>query len=280
MSNKSYLVEEVYLTQIADKIRSKTLSEEALIFPSGFLEEIDKLGAESGSGFPEFTYTGQWAPLIDDGKEESTQNWRLKLLTTGTLTFTKDPGTLDVFLVGGGGNGAVVNNSGGSSGGGGGAGGKTLTIGIKPTKNEPYEIVVGGSAGDTSAFGATAEAGGSGSGSKGGSGGSGGGGGGASVGGTNGGDGTSAKGSGGLGQGTNTYEFGEEGTTLYSGGGGGGAWGGSTSNYGQAGDETAGSGGNKIGGNGLANRGGGGGGAGTTAGLGGSGIVIIRNHRS
>ena len=56
--------------------------------------------AGGGTGMPEYTYTGN-ASLIDDGGG----NWRIKFLTSGTLTFTKlgnAKGGLDVFLVGGG----------------------------------------------------------------------------------------------------------------------------------------------------------------------------------
>lgn len=226
------------------------------------------------SYLPEFTYNGTYELIEDDN-----YNWRIKFLTSGTLTFNKDTGYLDVFLVGGGGKGGSLKSSSGGAGGGG--GGRTLTASYLPTKDVEYSIVIGGSAGNTEAFGSTAKCGENGSSSGGGDGGSGGGARG-SKGGTNGGDGSSRDGEEnniGYGQGTNTYEFGEKGSTLYSGGGGGGAWGGNSTNYGDAGDETAGSGGGSNGKAGIANRGGGGGG-GTTGGNGGSGIVIIRNHRS
>lgn len=321
------------------------------------MEEIDKLGAESGSDFPDFTYTGQYAPLIDDGKEEGIQNWRLKLLTTGILTFNKDPGNLDVFLVGGGGG----NSSDNSAGGG---GGYTKTIGYKPVVGEAYEIVIGdggsvdADGGQSTAFGAESDGGkypsGGSTASDGADGGSGGGGGDHSVsdythkggqGGSDGGDGatspTSSGNVGGKGQGVTTREFGasvtkayivgetpmasdwlslsEGGAVLvpsggivysvmtdgeywykdyvwngasyvetdiarvYAGGGGGG---------GKSGGAKGGAGGGGAGGkdanitaeNGAANTGGGAGGkpfkASKQPASGGSGIIIIRNHRS
>lgn len=233
-------------------------------------------GGGGTNKLPSFVYTGEYQ-LLDDGKVGIQQNWRIKFLTSGRLTFNRAPGTLDVFLVGGGGNGGSVSGA----GGGGGAGGKTLTTQFTPARGFVYDIVIGGAAGDTTAFGHTAQAGGSANGNTGGSGGSGGAGRGA-KGGTDGSDGGCRESEDkykGTGQGTTTREFGEAGATLYAGGGGGGAWGGSSTNFGEAGDETAGSGGVKTGGNGVTNRGGGGGGAETTPGTGGSGIVVIRNHR-
>ena len=242
-------------------------------------------------GLPQFTYTGEYT-LLDDGDK----NWRIKLLTSGTLTFTKAPGLVDVFLVGGGG---------GASGSvrrcGGGAGGKTLTtmISLEATS---YDIVIGsgGNAGttagtkggDTTAFGLTATGGGAGKGgsnttdSKGGSGGTGGSG--CDAGGGE--DGSNGKGSWpGTGQGTTTREFGEEDGDLYSGGGAGGGndsvkiggmdWTGITY-YGSSDASTTykpvdraantGSGGcGGVNGNGINQAGA----------KGGSGIVIIRNKR-
>lgn len=245
---------------------------------------------------PEFTYTGSYK-LVDDSNNTIANpatyqgNWKIRFLTGGVFTPTSlgnAENGIDIFLVGGGGNGSSTTR------GGGGAGGKTLTVKAVPiVKGQSYTITVGGSAGNTSAFGYTASAGGSGSGYSGGSGGSGGGGGTGSgsgyggAGGSNGGSGTSAgQGSGGSGQGTTTREFGLSTGTLYSGGGGGGAW-----NKGGA----AGSGGGGIGaatdsgddqvinhgGSGGTNTGGGGGGASKSAsrGSGGSGIVVIRNKR-
>ena len=229
------------------------------------------------STIPEFTYTGDYE-IVNDSDEPITVsegNWKIRFLTSGTLTFTNLNGAedgIDVFLVGGGGNGETIR---GARGGG---GGYTKTVkGISIAIATPYTITIGASSGTSSAFGASAN------GASNADGGSGGGGGGSSSGtsgdgGSNGGNGTAGNVSqGGTGQGTTTREFGESTGKLYSGGGGG-----SAANAGAAGDSTAGAGAAYGGAakNGAANTGGGGGAAyAGTAGRGGSGIVIIRNAR-
>lgn len=229
------------------------------------------------STIPEFTYTGDYE-IVNDSDEPITiseGNWKIRFLTSGTLTFTNlngAEGGIDVFLVGGGGNGETIR---GARGGG---GGYTKTVkGVSIAIATPYTVTIGASSGTSSAFGASAN------GASGANGGSGGGGGGSSSGtpgngGSNGGNGTAGNVSGGgTGQGTTTREFGESTGKLYSGGGGG-----SAAHAGAAGDSTAGAGA-AFGGaakNGVANTGGGGGAAYSgTAGAGGSGIVIIRNVR-
>ena len=236
---------------------------------------------------PEFTYTGDYE-VVDDSDNLISDfanwknNWKIRFLTSGTLTFTKLNGwngQLDVFLVGGGGaggNGVWADGYVQSDrrGGGAGAGYTTTKAGVSVTINTPYSINIGAGAaapwrdpkdegsagGDTSAFSFTAKGGGA---SKGGSGGNGGSGGGneGHEGATDGGGGTNA----GAGQGTTTREFGESSGKLYA---------------------TGGSGVSKK--NGQANTGDGGSGgkynetsSGTAAsgGSGGSGIAIIRNHR-
>lgn len=226
---------------------------------------------------PEFTYTGDYE-IVNDSDEPITvsqDNWKIRFLTSGTLTFTNLNGAengIDVFLVGGGENGETIR---GARGGG---GGYTKTVkGVSIAISTPYTVTIGASSGTSSAFGASAN------GASGANGGSGGGGGGSSSGtpgngGSNGGNGTAGNVSGGgTGQETTTREFGESTGKLYSGGGGG-----SAANAGAAGDSTAGAGAAYGGAakNGVANTGGGGGAAyGGTAGAGGSGIVIIRNVR-
>ena len=229
------------------------------------------------STIPEFTYTGDYE-IVNDSDEPITVsegNWKIRFLTSGTLTFTNlngAEGGIDVFLVGGGGNGETIR---GARGGG---GGYTKTVkGVSIAIATPYTVTIGASSGTSSAFGASAN------GASNADGGSGGGGGGSSGGtsgdgGSNGGNGTAGNVSqGGTGQGTTTREFGESTGKLYSGGGGG-----SAAMAGAAGDSTAGAGAAYGGAakNGAANTGGGGGAAysGTT-GRGGSGIVIIRNAR-
>ena len=73
--------------------------------------------AGSASGIPKFSYTGDYL-LVGDGEK----NWRVKFLTSGTLTFSKlgnAANGIDVFLVGGGGSGAAGNAYYGAGGGGG-----------------------------------------------------------------------------------------------------------------------------------------------------------------
>lgn len=255
------------------------------------------------SALPSYTYTGTHE-LVDDGDG----NWRIKFLTSGTITFSSlgNGSEIDVFLVGGGGGGA----------GGGGAGGTTKTIkSVSVSAGTAYSIVVGSGAsgagaystvspnatkgGTTSAFGSstlgggTGVGGGNGADTAAGSGGSGGGGFGAGTGGSDGGNGARGKANngtgwaGGSGQGTTTREFGEANGTLYAGGGAGGnlyKW---TSYTNVAGGDGGGgsAGWGYDGGSGTVNTGGGGGGGyvhsndSGSGGAGGSGIVVIRNHR-
>lgn len=234
------------------------------------------------SSFPQYTYTGASQYLSDGAK-----NWRIKFLTSGTLTFTKigNASIVDVFMVGGGGSGSG-GGGGGSGAGGGGGYTKTLTRMIL-TENTPYSIVVGvggasvasgtdGKAGgDTSAFSLTASGGkggsyGSGKGGDGGSGGQG-------YGGTykvasDGADGNAGGYGSGYGQrshvGPNsetgtTREFGETNGELYSNGGASGYTGSTDqtlprANYGDGGHGRA---------------------SGTTSITGADGVVIIRNTR-
>lgn len=249
------------------------------------------------SYLPEFVYTGE-----RQGIEEGGYNWSIRFLTSGNLVFNDDPGNIDIFLVGGGGGGAT-----GGGGNGGGGGGYTLTNkSTTISKGVSYSIVIGaGGAAGTSwpdregkEGGATKVAelglavGGGRGGSSGWNGGAGGSGGGAAyggAGGSNGSNGTNSNGVGGYGQGTTTREFGDPSGKLYSGGGGAGHAGDRNTQYGGAG---GGGNGNMEGTVGTlatpgeVNSGGGGGGGyynqdNVTRGgrAGGSGIVIIRNHR-
>lgn len=268
-------------------------------------------GGNSAGQMPAFSYSGNYE-LIDDGKSDNVQNWRLKLKSSGVLTFKRIATPIDIFCVGGGGGGYL-------SGGG---GGYTKTAKNQPvTAGEKYSITigsgggVGGSAGvrgGTTSFanmlsaegGYGATAGGSGRGGDGGSGGGDWGGAGrAGNGGSNGSDGSAnwievydasagwywaEDNPAGQGQETTTTEF-AEGGTLYAGGGGGGSNASNTKN-------TGGYAGNGGGGQGACrgyagtagatagstNTGGGGGGGNTDAHAsmaGGSGIIVIRNHR-
>lgn len=222
---------------------------------------------------PAYTYTGS-STLIDDGN----YRWRIRFLTSGTLTFSSlgNGSSIDVFLLGGGG-GTYENGSSAASGGGG--GGYTRTgSSISISTGTTYTITVGAggasgaNGGTTSAFGLSASGGKGVSGStNGGDGGSGGAAYYAASGGSDGGNGGKAgndNGKGGTGQGSTTREFGETSGTLYAGGGacaigtGSGGNGGGGSSQASAG----------------ANTGGGAGGSNENAHSGGSGIVVIRNH--
>lgn len=71
-------------------------------------------------GIPAFTFTGNYKI-----ENEGTADWKIHFLTIGTLTFTKEPSRIDVFLVGDGGSGSVTswsNYDGATSGSGGGNG--------------------------------------------------------------------------------------------------------------------------------------------------------------
>ena len=257
---------------------------------------------------PDFTYTGDFEIVNDSDEPIATSqgNWKIRFLTSGTLTFTALNGAengIDVFLVGGGGSGAngCEQSDGTYRDTYGGGGGYTKTVrGVRISTNTDYAITVGAggasasyisqsghNGGSTSAFGTTANGGDGAVGftgslptGHGGNGGSGGGGAGGGSGGSNGADGSGENH--GTGQKTTTREFGEAGGNLYSGGGGGAVNGAGGAGGGGSGCPTA---SNSNGVDGIANTGGGGGAGSrpgyqsTHSGAGGSGIVIIRNQR-
>ena len=221
----------------------------------------------------DFTYTGEYAIEYDSG------GWKIKFLTSGIFVSNMQM-NCDLFLVGGGGSGVAV--SGQSGGGGGGYTATYHNIQIHP--GVIYKVIIGdgapcagnlsnGYSGSPTIFdtyivnggnGATQTTGGSGG----------------SAGGIN--HGTAGEDGGGTGgQGSTTREFGEPSGKLYAGGGSGtngvaGHGGGGFSSYNAYSD----------GENGLPNTGGGGGAGYQSssrsykAGGGGSGIAIIRNHRT
>lgn len=246
---------------------------------------------------PAFTYTGQYKIVDDSGNEitsTTTNNWNIRLLTSGTLTFTDLRGTssIDVFLVGGGAgsNSKTTSTDYGTVHSGGGGGGYTKTQkSVSVSENSAISVSIGagggaGSSGGTTTVtvnGSTYSASGGAAGGApwwngsntvcgdGGSGGSGGGA--ASSGGFAGGSGGSDGGNGGAGrsnvfptgsvgrgQGTTTRAFGESSGELYSYGGSGG--GGSVPVVGTLAANT-GHGGQGSGGSGY------------------SGIAIVRGHR-
>lgn len=255
--------------------------------------------ALSYNKIPAFTYTGEYKIVNDSGTEISettANNWNIRLLTSGTLTFTDLRGTssIDLFLVGGGGGSSSRSEEGtyGTIHTGGGGGGFTKTQkgvavaanaaiavsigaggtgGWNPTAGGTTSVTVsgstysasGGNTGNKGYFDTVAHAGGGGTGGSGGGGGSIGGWAGG-TGGSDGGNGSGGKaspqeaGGGAAGQGTTTRAFGESGRELFSYGGSGG--GGSVPVVGTL----------------AANTGHGGQGSGNS---GYSGIAIIRGHR-
>lgn len=242
--------------------------------------------AISFSTIPEFTYTGNFE-IVNDSDEPITvsqDNWKIRFLTSGTLTFTNlngAEGGIDVFLVGGGSGG----NYSYRGGAGGGSGYTSTTQAVTVQAGVKYDIAIGAggagaktsggrAGGATSAFGSIANGGAtlSSNGVYGGDGGSGGGSGTlsqdkdgayskAGVGGT---DGANGQGTHpGTGQGTTTREFGEPGGTLYATGGEGAARNNITPD---PVSQNTGDGGNGAGGS-------------IESTAGGSGIVVVRNAR-
>ena len=213
-----------------------------------------------GGGVPQYEYTGQ-STFIDDGGG----NWRLKFLTSGTLTL-KNKITVDVFLVGGGGGG------GGSAAGNAGSGGASSAFGLNAN---------GGGGATSSAAGRGGSGGGapwpintlSGAGGNGGSNGS------------NGEDtyiSSRYQRSGAAGQGSTTREFGETAGDLYAGGGGGGGMNSDTGAVSAGGAGGGGRGGYQLDSAnrpypGTANTGGGGGGNSGDTGFGGGGGYTATN---
>lgn len=238
---------------------------------------------------PEFTYTGDYEIVNDSDKPITTSqdNWKVRFLTSGTLTFSELNGAgsgIDVFLVGGGGGSGWTED-----GAGGGGGGYTKTYKkINVASEVEYSIVIGSggtglvNGGNTSAFSITASGGKCNNKYTGGDGGSGGGGyagskSSAGSGGSDGENGDSTNRPGGVGQGSTTREFGEISNTLYAGGGGGAS--NASGVYPSGGSGGGGSGGDTTAHDGQTNTGGGAGGGILLTKTGGSGIVIIRNAR-
>ena len=117
---------------------------------------------KKGCNLPTFSYTGNYQ-IVDDNNNTIenittyTGNWKIRFLTSGTLTIS-DLGCasdgIDAFVVGGGGNGASgTRYTGNSVGGGGGGGGSAITVKrIAISTGTSYSIVVG-AATENSSFG-------------------------------------------------------------------------------------------------------------------------------
>ena len=260
------------------------------------------------STIPDFTYTGDYEIINDAGNPITTSqdNWQIRLLTSGDLKFTELNGAkdgVDIFLVGGGAGGSAVGSNGSGqgayqNGSAGGGSGYTITkSNILINTNISYQASIGAGGAIHTDGGATSIAIGSSTysadGGKcstynaiGGNGGSGGGGGGYQTSGNggadgyDGGQGTTAyntqAGAGGTGQGSTTRAFGDTNGVLYA--TGGGAGGGYNTNTGASMPQGSGGGNNPNTGDG--GKGGGNKEAGGIATAGGSGVIIIRNHRT
>ena len=206
-----------------------------------------------------YTYTGT-SQIIDDGSN----NWRIKFLTDGTFSMKVNM-SIDAFVLGGGAPGLTSSNyPGGVGGNGGGCSSGTISL----TALTTYSIDIGDSNLNSTAFSLTGTTGAGASGAAGGH--------------------WYYNYPGGTGGTGTCYAFGDT-SIPYGGGGGGGGSRGDNTDYelGGAGGNLGGGHGGDRNGNGVsgtANTGGGGGGGGSggfggEAGIGGSGIVIIRNHR-
>lgn len=262
----------------------------------------------SYSQIPEFTYTGSFEIVNDAGEAISASqgNWNIRLLTSGNLSFQdlrNAASGIDIFLVGGGGGGSAVGSNPvyshpayyGSAGGG--SGYTATQSGVSVSTGTSYAATIGaggevhadGGASSITIGGSTYSANGgkcSTYNAAGGDGGSGGGGGGdnkpadGGTDGSNGGNGldlySQVMENGGKGQGTTTRAFGESTGVLYA--NGGGAGGGYNANTGRSITQSDTGGDTPNTGNG--GKGGGYREAGGTATGGGSGIIIIRNHRT
>ena len=112
------------------------------------------LGPTSGKfkGESDFEFGGTYE-FASDGSG----NWEIALLNSDILKFKKTPGVVDIFMVGGGnpgGIGSATSNS--DTGGAGGAGGECKTfLSISLTKNTNYTITIGQSGTPTSLVSST-----------------------------------------------------------------------------------------------------------------------------
>ncbi len=119
------------------------------------------LNFSKNRSIPAFTYTGS-SQIVDDSNNVISSpstyvgNWKIRFLSSGTLTFSDNMGIssgIDIFVVGGGGSGAtgsayIGNNS---FGGGGGGGGAAITVKkFLASSGNSYSIVVGGSKANSS----------------------------------------------------------------------------------------------------------------------------------
>lgn len=97
---------------------------------------------------PTFTYTGSYE-IVDDNDNPITTsdgNWKIRFLTSGTLTFIYLNGAtfgIDVFRVGGGGSGGHIEYGDNRTAGGGGGGYTSTDMGVSVATGVAYEITIG-----------------------------------------------------------------------------------------------------------------------------------------
>lgn len=143
MANE-YVVNSADLISIAEAIREKGGTSEALVFPDGFISAIQDIQG-SGMQMPQFTYSVSGGYTTE--RDSKTGDWKIRFLKSGKLKFLTEPPLIDICLVGGGGGSAAHDGTGVASGGG----GYTRTvIGFQPVMGTEYSIKIGagGTAGD------------------------------------------------------------------------------------------------------------------------------------
>lgn len=100
------------------------------------------------NAIPTFAYTGSYE-IVDDNDNPITTsdgNWKIRFLTSGTLTFTElngAEGGIDVFRVGGGGGGGNWEYADDYTAGSGGGGYTSTDRGVAVQAGVAYEIVIG-----------------------------------------------------------------------------------------------------------------------------------------
>lgn len=85
------------------------------------VEIMGTLQISSVGKIPKFTYvtsdgsSGGFSMFTEnpEAPDDETVNYQIKFLKSGTLTFTQDPGQIDIFMVGGGGSGGYFDGGSG-----------------------------------------------------------------------------------------------------------------------------------------------------------------------
>ena len=129
---------------------------------TGIVRSIANAEGGSGGG-GEITYITESLFSFTNGQTaanyeyygDGTENWEIALLDSGTFKFLANPGLIDVFIVGSGGTGSTGSDPGRPvrKGGDGGDGGECIfSEFVTVSRNNPYPIVVGENGGDSTAF--------------------------------------------------------------------------------------------------------------------------------